>query len=631
MIKKMLEIKSLDENKQALLIDNLWKDSSTLWDVVKNEYERNKKIWQNNPEWLADVPRKRSKARDNRTFLAMESVINTLTGRPSKPNVVNIIDTPEARQLSDDMQDVFIQKYADLQIKSKMRKGLRFLFLSRFMCLKIVWDNDKNDFDVMTVDSREVRVSKKCTSVYDTKFAIENVTDITLKDLISKFPDKEGDILKESGYTIERLLIDNPTTEYKEAWIDGHVFYKYKDKILYSEPHPYWDWTGMKMTKLELMGVKKGNLKLFRGIKKSQAERLTASKPKEEGGKGKNYENFLYNYFDNPIPPYIFGTALAIENRPVGESSLMNQVEPLQTEIDKRKRQISDNTEMANGQYKIDTALVSITKAEAQAAKSDPRGIWMGRGVSNGISIMTGRDLPMMVKDDLNHSIVELDNIFGTGPTFRGEQNANETAMGRAILREQSYSRLDEFIDLMDNLHQQLYSWMYQMMRVRYTEAHLTKITGRETAQRIISFTQNSFQEGIKIKIIPGQILPQDRLFKAERAKEEFKMGAIDPLTYFEDTERDNPVESAKRVIMFKINPASVLNFTPEELQKMGKQTLPASPAPKDPQAQKIQILRKQAEELANSPEFQKLPPDKQEAAIQEIEDRIKASQQQTA
>lgn len=640
----MYGIDSLDDNKKILLIDNLWDEGKEMWDIVGKSFQKYKKVWQNEPDWLVEVPRKRSKCRDNRTFLAVESVISTLTGRPSKPNVIPIVENDESKQISNDLQDVFLAKYRDLGMKAKLRRALRFLFMSKFMCLKVVWDKQKNDFDTIVVDSRNIRVSKRCSSMFDTEYAIELVKDVSLRKFIGIFAEKKDNILKRIGYTEEDILTRPMSVEYYEAWIDGKVIYKWNDIILGIEPHPYWDWNGIKSTTQELIGVRKNEKNAIKSISDQQDGR-------SEG----TYESYFYNYFDRPIPPYVFGTVLAVDNPTVGETSLMEQVQPLQEEIDRRKRQISDNTEMMNGQYKIDTDYAKITKADAQAAKADPRGIWFGPGVSRGVEIMTGKDIPATVFDEMNHSISELDNIFGTQNTFRGEGGEKETATGRAILREQSFARLDELIDLIDNIHLQIYSWWYQMMRVRYTETHYIKTVGLNIAKRIIELTRNDIYDGMEVQVIPGQIVPQDRLYRAERAKEEVMEGIIDPLTYFEETERDNPQELAKRVYMYKANPLAVLNFTPEEMQKlqegMGKEEKPPSTSisfkdlPPEGQmqlaekagikieqgatnVQDTEAIKQRIKKITESEAFKKLSPEEQTATIQKIQSQIQGISQ---
>ena len=175
------------------------------------------------------------------------------------------------------------------------------------------------------------------------------------------FPEKKDDILKSVGYNEDQLQTVPLSVEYFEAWIGDQVIYKFRDKILFTEPHPYWDWKGLKVTTREEIAIKKGQAN-FNKLEKEQDKRVENL---AEGEKSK-FGSYLFNYFDRPYPPYVFGTAFAVENRPVGETSLIEQVNPLQEEIDKRKRQISDNTEMMNGQYKIDTRYVTITKTDSK-------------------------------------------------------------------------------------------------------------------------------------------------------------------------------------------------------------------------------------------------------------------------
>lgn len=610
----MLKILELNDEQKNNLINNRWNDSQLLWEVVRKTYEANEKIWLNKPDWLSTVPKGRSKARDNRTFLATESVICNVTARPSKPNIVPANETEEAGIIADDLQDFFLAKYRDLGVKGKMRMALRNLFLSRLFVLKVFWDKELDDFNTEPVDPRTVRFSKNATSIYDTEFAIEEVSK-PLIWLLENFEDKKEKILEKCGYADREELayLHNPDITYKEAWIGGYVIQQFQGIILDTQKHPYWDWDGQPMTTTEMIDLKK-----FNG--KNRREKMTEIKGAERI-ESTEYESYLFNHFNNPIPPYVFGTILNYKKEPIGQSSLIEQVEPLQEEIDRRKRQISDNAEMMNGVYKVDTRFVKISKAEAQLAKNSPRGIWYGEGVRDGVIIETGKELPSFIINDLNQSVVALDNIFGTQSTFRGEREAQETATGRAILREQSYQRLDELIDLIDNMHHQLYSWWYQMMRVKYTESHLVKPIGAVNAERVINLTRDDLQEGVEIQIIPGQIMPEDRLFKAERAKEEVMAGILDPLSYFEETQRDNPMKYYKRFVMYKLNPLSLGDFDQQEMAQIQQTTQFFGNEQGDEQqkAQQVAELRQRTEQLVNSPEFQKLPDDQKRQQLEQI------------
>jgi len=249
--------------------------------------------------------------------------------------------------------------------------------------------------------------------------------------------------------------------------------------------------------------------------------------------------------------------------------------------------------------------------------------------VRDWLSVETGRDLPAMVKDDLLLSIDEVDAIFGTQPTFRGEQQKAETATGRAILREQSFQRLQELIDLVDDVHDQIYNWWMQLIKVRYTETHYTKIIGKDRATRVIETLQDNLEDGIEIKVIPGQVLPKDKVLRSERAFEGVKTGIMIPLQYFEDAEFDNPMETAKQLEMYKVSPFSVLDMDDEDLKRLAEgisllKKLQEVSKPTDEKAQAVSDMRTKIKQTVESEEFGKLPEEQKRKTLSKLRNQLK-------
>jgi len=142
-----------------------------------------------------------------------------------------------------------------------------------------------------------------------------------------------------------------------------------------------------------------------------------------------------------------------------------------------------------------------------------------------------------------------------------------------------------------------------------------------------IELTQDDLEEGIEIKIIPGQILPEDRLYRAERVSEDTKAGLVDPLSYFEAMEYDNPMEQAKRLALYQVNPFSIIDLDEEDLAKLQK-AMEMFPPPTEEgegggedqaKAQQISEVRQQAEAMINSEEFKQLPVEQQQEAMKQL------------
>ena len=650
-------IKVLETDNAVLLkvFDSRWKDSSTLWEkIIQKDFEKNLKTWSNKPEWLGNVPRKQSKTRDNRVFLSTESQINKVTARPFKPAITPANESDEAKEIAMNLQEVFLDAYDTRNIKKSMKRGLRYLHLSRLICMKVFWNTEIDDFDAKVANSKKVRFSKNSTNEEESEFAIEEIDDKKILQLIEQFPDQEEAILKEQRISKDDAIANNPDIIYHEVWIGDGTFWKFKNIILNKRKNPYYDFEGLLITaeeKAELEEIqetttgteipeKNGRRRrqMFAKFKENQSQRKQEVAESEDGAS--KYELYLYNHFDKPRKPYIFGTILEIEDRPVGEVTLIEMVTPLQEGVDKRKRQIADNAELMNGVLKVDTDITTITLADARQIQYDPGGLVYGPGVNQGVSRETGSQLPDMVFNDLQDSRNEIDEIFGTTATLRGSGSDNEkTATGRAILREEGLSRLDEIVSLVDYMGSELYNWWFQMIKVNYTESHFVKVLGGDKSARTIDLMQDDLQDGMEIKIVAGSTLPDDKLFRADRAREDVKDGLIDRVTYLEMAGGyDNPEEIAKKATLSQINPLFTIPLDGEDLQKMveSNQTLiEITPGAAEAmgggegddqqKAQQIAQLRDRFQQIVESEEFQQLPPEEQEAAVAQVKEQLVA------
>lgn len=621
----MVDITKLSENEKCNLINNRWKDSDDLWSKISATYKKNKAEWSNTQE--DTTPKTKSQAKDNRTFKATESVLNNLLGKPSKPNVIPANDTDEAKEIANNLQDYYLEKYKSLKLKKKVRKGLRNLFFSRMFVLKAYWDKDIDDFNFTPKDPRNIRIRKTASTIYETDFVIEEVEE-SVSNLISMFPEKKDNLLKHLGVSDEKeAFLTDKKIKYKEAWIEGFVMYQYGSIILKEEKHPYWDWDGLMMSEEEKQTLSKYSGKRRRVL----MTRVKAIQGQRKQDTNNQYQQYLYNYLDKPIAPYIFGTILDVDESPAGETTLIEQVAPLQLEINKRKRQISDNADLMNGRWMVDTKVCDVSKADLQAMKNNPKGIVAGPGVIAGMKIETGKELPSFIKDDLNHSINELDVIFGTGPTFSGQGGDNETATGRAILREQSQIGLDELVDLVDDIHLQVYAWMMQFIKVRYTESHFVKLMGAGKATQTLELMQDDIEEGVEVKVIPGQIFPEDRLYKSERAFEALKAGLIAPISYFEAAGFDNPAEEAKKMEMYKVNPFSLVDMQDEDIAKLQRAfqimaIIQGQQGQLDEtgKAKAIAAIRQKAQSIMQSEEFKGKSPEQQRQIMIPLQQQLK-------
>jgi len=592
----MKKISDFSDNELCNLIDNRWKSSETVWDIVTKTYDDNLKIYQNNPGWLTTVSRKKSRVRANRIYVNMETVINSLIANPPKPLVLAGRDTPEAKALSTRQEKYFQIKYTERNVKEVIRKGLRNLYFGRLIVLKPFWNAKINDFDVRAIDPRKVRFSKTATKEDDSEFAIEEVTD-TLSSVLKRFPGKNKEILTAFGMEKDDdVLINNPEVKYYEAWCWDYVIFKLQanNVILGKIRNPYWDWDGLLITpeeEAQLLTVE-GDVRrnFFQGIRTSQPERRAKKAAYEKNIKDKadglptlenmdeplSMSSYLFNHFDRPRKPYIFATIFNNENSPIGQTDMITQAAPLQENIDETKRDITQNAKLVNGIIKVDSTVMD--KADAQRMRFETEGIIWGKGAVQGVQRETGPALPAFVVENMIDSRREIDDIMAASSAFKGIREGQETRGGRLALIDQSFLRLNELVQVIDYVNYELFNWFYQLAKVRYTEHHYAKSLGKSAAIELITLVQDDFEDGSEVRIISGKTLPEDRQFKYEQAQGDVEKGLLSPVDYFETAGYDSPSDKAKNRVIYDLNKPFAVGIPDAEMEKIAPKPVEEPP-----------------------------------------------------
>tara|TARA_R110000868_G_scaffold86958_1_gene243521 strand:- start:9715 stop:11568 length:1854 start_codon:yes stop_codon:yes gene_type:complete len=584
-----VDIKSLDETQKLQLVALRWASSAELWEVVEHTYKNNTAIYANKADWLGNIPEKRRKyqTQANRIFVNMEAVINSLIANPPGINIIPSRDGDEAQDFARKLESFFRKKFVDRNTKEVLRMGLRNLYFARLLVIKPFWNPMINDFDFRAVDPRKIRVAKYARKEQDSEFAIEEIED-NLCALVARFPEKKEALMKKCGITDEAdMYVKNPDLKYKESWIQDYVIFSIDNILLGCIKNPYWDWDGILITEEEEQELngdgtennpgltgdsrrqKLQQVKVEQDQRKAQALPTGDTEDVQEGEVSgqeptTKFKPFYFNYFDTPRKPYIIATIFNNENSPIGRTDMITLAAELQRGIDKRKMDIDENCEIANGIIKVDAEVMS--KSDAQRIRFETRGIIWGKGVVNGVQREVGQALPQMVFEDMIDSRQEIDNIMAATSAFRGEREGQETKAGRLALIQQSFLRLNELVQVVDYVSGEIFNWGMQLAKTRYTEYHYAKWMGREGAREVIELIQDDFETGSEITVIAGKTLPVDDEFKFEQAQNDVLQGFISPADYLEIAKYDNAKELAKNAVLYKQNPMAAVGIGQDEM-----------------------------------------------------------------
>lgn len=587
------DISTLEDKDKAALVDARWKSSDTIWDKIKSVYENNTAVYENRSSWLQYIPerRKRFRVQANRVFVDMEAVINSLIANPAGINILPAGPGAPAQDFARKLESYLRKKFNDLNTKEVMRMGLRNLYFGRLLVIKPFWNPAINDFDFRAIDPRSVRIGKYARKEQDSEFSIEEIPD-NLCAVAERFPGKKDELMQKFGFTGEdgetRMYIQNPDVTYKEAWINDYVIFKLENIILDTIKNPYWDWEGILLSEEEIQqlegteqapaieGDARRNLLQQAKLEQEQRKAQTPTEPSSDeptdpnaaqGAAPVTYKPYYFNYFDSPRKPYIFATIFNNENTPIGRTDMITLASDLQRGIDKRKMDIDENCELANGVLKIDASVMG--KSDAQRIRFETKGIIWGKGVKEGVTRETGQALPQMVFEDMQDSRSEIDSIMAASSAFRGEREGQETKAGRLALVQQSYLRLNELVQVTDSVYKDMFDWSMQLVKTRYTEYHSVDMTNKEGEREAIELIQDDIQIGNKVTIIAGKSLPVDDEWKFEQAQNDVKGGYISPIDYLEIAKYDNAKELSKNAVMYHLSPVAAVGMTQEEMQKI--------------------------------------------------------------
>lgn len=568
-----LDIKTLSDEQKAKLVEARWVSSAEVWDKIEKVYKLNTAVYENKAQWLQWLPQRRQNYRvqANRIFVNMEAVINALIANPPGINILPARDGEVAQDFARKLESYFRKKYSDLNTKETLRMGLRNLYFGRLLVIKPFWNPKINDFDFRALDPRKVRMGKYARKEQESEFVIEEIED-NLCSVIERFPAKRDELLKKYGIGDDaELYIRNPDVKYKEAWINDYVIFKLDNIVLDTIKNPYWDWDGILITDEEEQQINTldGQAKrdFMQGIKLEQDQRQATAEMSGEtpdGEESAEYKPYLFNYFDSPRKPYIFATIFNNENSPIGRTDMITLSAELQRGIDKRKMDIDENCELANGVLKVDSSVMG--KQDAQRIRFETKGIIWGKGVKDGVTRETGAALPQMVFDDMIDSRNEIDNIMAATSAFKGEREGQETKAGRLALIQQSFLRLNELVQVVDHVSKDMFDWGMQLAKTRYTEYHYAKWMGKEGAREVIELIQDDFESGSEVTIIAGKTLPVDDEFKFEQAQNDVMNGFLSPADYLEIAKYDNAKELSQNAVLYKQNPAAAVGLAPEEV-----------------------------------------------------------------
>lgn len=444
----------------------------------------------------------------NRLQTSSRAVLAYVNARVANPEVAPSTGRAEAQQFAKDLADAMHQHSIDQDLEEKAGKATFSLMIQKRGFLKLRFDpllGANGDIAIDFVHPSDIVIDKD-TPWNGEPNRIWHKQEATLEELCMKFPDKENDI--KLAFGIERGIYSQMSrrVSFYECWFTYYEKKIRREGLCWIVP----------------------DKKLVLG--KMQNPNFIYT--------GDDQQDRFINFCPYPIKPFIIFSYMNTGKAVIDETSLFEQVRPLQDLYNTRKRQIFKSNDNMGGRDVVDGTAIDEKDAVKFFQNLD-KGVLMvkpgqGHTVNDVHAHIEHNPLPPSSTDEAYDIRNEIDTGMGTPNIFRGEQSKNNTLGQDERIIEQAGALQDDLARAVDKAMQRYYRKLAQMMKVYYTEDHWFAVKGDDGKFVHVMLHSDSMDSNAKISVEAGSTLPANKREIREAVTEAANANKIDDLSYWE-------------------------------------------------------------------------------------------------
>ena len=265
------------------------------------------------------------------------------------------------------------------------------------------------------------------------------------------------------------------------------------------------------------------------------------------------------NHFARPKMPYTFLSVFSLQEQPHDVTNLIEQSIPNQNRINDRDFQISRNLRSGNNSIAVSGKSFDVeTARQAASALEDGDPVLVPDGqVDNAIKRIPANDIPSAVFNSLEIDKNTLRSIFGVQGLSAQQQTADTTARGMILNQAHDSSRIGGGIgDALEQVADNIFNWWLQLYFVFYDNEHYGAVMGSGKAVDYVTLVNTNMTRNFVVSVSPNSMQPKDEITEMNLATDLANKGWLDPINLFKKLNYPDPMETAKMVTLFKLDPA---------------------------------------------------------------------------
>lgn len=299
-----------------------------------------------------------------------------------------------------------------------------------------------------------------------------------------------------------------------------------------------------------------------------------------------NYDDGKPNHFAAPKKPYIFFSVFSLQEEPYDFTNLIEQNISNQDRINDRDDQITKNLASGNNAVAISGQSFTAETAEQAVQTFYQEGfLLIPDGNMDGVKRIPASTLPSGIMEAQESDMNSLRQIYGTSGLIPSN-NPDEAVRNNILDTEHDSSRIGGGVgDRLEITAKNFFNWCTQLYCVFYDVPHYGAVMGNAAAVEYVQMLASNMHRKFVVSVSPNSMKPKDETAQMQQAMQLAKDGWLDPINLFKALNDPDPVNTAKMVTLFRVDPMAYLQtFFPEQAQQLQPAAPPGQISPIQPQ-----------------------------------------------
>lgn len=276
----------------------------------------------------------------------------------------------------------------------------------------------------------------------------------------------------------------------------------------------------------------------------------------------------VVNHFGRPKKPYTFLSVFSLQEEPYDFTNLIEQNISNQDRITDRDEQITKSLASATNSVIVSGQSFNIENADQAVQTFYEEGfLLVPDGNMDAVKRIPASPLPDGVLRAQYDDMEALRQVYGTSGLIPSS-NPHEAVRNNILDTQHDASRIGGGVgDRLEITAKNIFNWWVQLYAVFYDEPRFGAVMGNARAVEFVQILSSNLERKFVVSVVPNSMKPKDEITERNLAMERWAAKAIDPISLMKALDDPDPLNSAKMLVLWSIDPMMYMQmFFPEAM-----------------------------------------------------------------